>query len=354
MKKIIVIASDHWACSNYRLIQPYNNLKKDFNVDVFVEEDFRKVLNVGRLLQYDVIILQRVIDEEVLKIMKFLRMKGKTLIQECDDDLYSVKMDNPSYNTFKHGSPHLKVFTESLQNIDYLHVSTETLRQRYAKRMDINKIRVFPNAIDLNHPMLQENKSRRSEMPEDRLIIGYQGGSSHLSDLQNIVPVIQPVLEKFDNVDFAFCSHPSLFERNFYGKVDMNRVIMIPPITDKFDNFPNLPSMFDIGLVPLDDSNFNESKSYLKILEYGIWGVPTICSDVLPYREFSNLADDSTILVKNKPNLWVKSISELIQDNDLRLNISKNVKKAILEKFTLRNVNKDRYEHLVNDCKILE
>lgn len=354
MKKIVVICSDTWACSNYRLKQPYNNLKKDFKLDVMVEEDFKKIMNVGRLMQYDIIVVQRVIDSEVLKIMQFLRTKGKTIIQETDDDLYSVKMDNPSYNTFKHGSPYLRTFTESLKHVDYLHVSTETLRQRYARRFDINKIRVFPNAIDINHPMLQENKSRRSEIPDDRIIIGYQGGSSHLSDLQNIVPVIQPILEKHDNVDFAFCSHPSLFERNFAGKVDMNRVIMIPPITDKFDNFPNIPSMFDIGLVPLDDSNFNESKSYLKILEYGIWGVPTICSQVAPYQEFFDLAPNSTILVKNKPNKWLEAISKLIEDTELRKEMSKNVKEAILEKCTLKNVNQDRYKHFVEDCKILE
>ena len=40
----------------------------------------------------------------------------------------------------------------------------------------------------------------------------------------------------------------------------------------------------DLALAPLESNSFNEAKSHLKLIEYGILGFPVICSDVTAYR----------------------------------------------------------------------
>jgi len=42
---------------------------------------------------------------------------------------------------------------------------------------------------------------------------------------------------------------------------------------------------FDIGLAPLRDNHFNRGKSNLRWLEYSALKIPTIASDVEPFKE---------------------------------------------------------------------
>ena len=67
----------------------------------------------------------------------------------------------------------------------------------------------------------------------------------------------------------------------------------------------------DLAIAPLEINAFNEAKSNLKLLEYGILGYPVICTDILPYQ-----GDFPVTRVPNKPDRWIKAIREHIHDLD--------------------------------------
>jgi hypothetical protein len=67
----------------------------------------------------------------------------------------------------------------------------------------------------------------------------------------------------------------------------------------------------DLALAPLEYHPFNEAKSALKILEYGILGYPVICTNIATYQ-----GDFPVVRVANKPEVWIEAIHHAISDRD--------------------------------------
>jgi glycosyltransferase involved in cell wall biosynthesis len=71
----------------------------------------------------------------------------------------------------------------------------------------------------------------------------------------------------------------------------------------------------DIGLVPLATHSFNETKSWLKGLEYASVGVPFIASDTEPYRALAALGLGD---IARRPKDWTRAVCRLVSDRAYR------------------------------------
>jgi glycosyltransferase involved in cell wall biosynthesis len=60
----------------------------------------------------------------------------------------------------------------------------------------------------------------------------------------------------------------------------------------------------------LAETPFNRAKSNLRLLEYGILGIPVVCTDIDPYQ------NSPACRVKNTPAAWIKALQERIHDPD--------------------------------------
>lgn len=344
--KIAVIPADTFACGRYRLSIPYNDLKKRIKgIDIL---DLQKSTNLKLLSEYDIIVNQRVTDMAIVDTMKELKKLGKVLIHELDDNLFHIKRHNPSYETYKPNSKEIKAIFEACKISDYIHTTTQSLTNSLLKKIyiDKNKFISFNNALDVDMDKYKENW--RDLLPKDKIVIGYQGGSSHYEDLKEIASAVRQIIAKYPNVVFAFCSTPSFADM---FNLEVGRIIIIPPETQNFINFLPIPSMFDIGLIPIIDDEFNNCKSYLKILEYAVYKVPTICSKVGDYIEYDKKSPNSTLLVKNRTDKWIKAIEKIIQDESLRKEIGNNAYNSLFDKETsLEYINNRRFEFYRGLC----
>ena len=66
----------------------------------------------------------------------------------------------------------------------------------------------------------------------------------------------------------------------------------------------------DLAVAPLENNQFNDCKSNLRLLEYGACGFPVVCSNTRAFIE-SNL---SVQIIKNKYKNWVDAIRQNIHD----------------------------------------
>ena len=66
----------------------------------------------------------------------------------------------------------------------------------------------------------------------------------------------------------------------------------------------------DLAVAPLEHNRFNECKSNLRLLEYGVLGWPVVASDISPYREAP------VCRVPNQPRAWIRAVRERIHDLD--------------------------------------
>ena len=89
----------------------------------------------------------------------------------------------------------------------------------------------------------------------------------------------------------------------------------------------------DIGICPLEDNEFNKSKSCIKFYEYGACGMATIAPKMLPYESevsytYQNTNDFETKLIR------------LLNDKELRTNIAKEQRSWIIQNRDINDIAK--------------
>lgn len=84
-----------------------------------------------------------------------------------------------------------------------------------------------------------------------------------------------------------------------------------------------------IGLIPLDFSEFSSCKTAVKYYDYSMCGIPSICSNVLPY---SPVVDNghSGMLVSNDSDSWTRAIESLVCSHELRSSLVENARSNVM------------------------
>jgi glycosyltransferase involved in cell wall biosynthesis len=171
---------------------------------------------------------------------------------------------------------------------------------------------VLENHIDGR--LLDVERPRR-----DRLVVGWAGGDSHLKDMRSFAGQFRRFMAGRDDVELHNIG------------TDFRRVLKVDGRHTGWqgiwDYYRSLD--FDIGLAPLAHTQFNDSKSHIKALEYAALGIPVIASDELPYRSFVQHGETG-FLVK-RDHEWTMYLRALVEDTALRERMSRQAKEAAAE-----------------------
>jgi glycosyltransferase involved in cell wall biosynthesis len=136
----------------------------------------------------------------------------------------------------------------------------------------------------------------------NKIRIGWAGGTTHQSDLLLLKEIIEQTKDEADWIFFGMCPdeiRPLLAEFHQHG--------------DFFEYPARLAALnLDLAVAPLAQTEFNMGKSNLRLLEYGILGIPVICTNIAPYR------NSPACLVENTPESWVAALRERIYDCEAR------------------------------------
>lgn len=200
----------------------------------------------------------------------------------------------------------------ALSFCDRLIVSTVPLAEAY--RQYIDDIRIVPNS--LNNQVWSNLNNQR--MAGKKIRVGWAGAGQHACDFDVIAPVVLDTLDKVEWVFFGDCPPGLLDKVEFHPGVPYAR-------------FPGkLASLnLDLAVAPLAHNKFNEARSNLKLLEYGILGIPVICSDIEPYQYLP------ATRVKNHTRAWVKAIEEHINDMDTAYQLGESLRREVINNFML-------------------
>lgn len=336
--KLLAIHSTEGACGQYRIKIPYQRIKDKglMNVDI---RDYKVQYDYNFLSQYDIILFQRVHEQRVIEMMVRLKNNGKIVGMDIDDDLNSIERSNPSYDFYYSNDNRIKIFNDALRECDFIHTTTPLLKDKLSSDLNIlpSKIHCLNNALNVNS---QYYINKRKELPLDKVTFGFQGGATHRKDLELIHEVVREILNKHKNALFLYCSTPSDYV-DF--KLKLPQAISIPQTQD-FNSFLSIPSYFDIGLAPLQYNEFNQYKSYLKVLEYGIYKSPTICSNIGDYKAYSELNKEGVVLVENNYKNWYDGIESMILNQEKRQRIGEKAYHFLFESESLDNINQRRIE----------
>jgi GT2 family glycosyltransferase len=203
----------------------------------------------------------------------------------------------------------------ALKRCDRLVVSTDFLAETY--RTFVSDIKVVPNRLEQGQWINLRNLRRTSKKPR----IGWAGGSSHHSDLVLLQTVIEQTRDQADWIFFGMCPpeiRPLLAE--------YHRIV-------RFSDYPAyLASLnLDLAVAPLAQTAFNRGKSNLRLLDYGILGIPVVCTDIDPYR------NSPACRVNNTVAEWTEAIRARIHDPDAREREGDSMRRWVLDGYLLEN-----------------
>ena len=100
------------------------------------------------------------------------------------------------------------------------------------------------------------------------------------------------------------------------------------------DQYGVFYSQMDISIAPLLDNPFNDSKSEIKLMECGRYGVPLVCTDVGAYGEIIENGKTGYLISRNNPKSeWIKRLTKLCKDPEHRMELGQNLKKIVDARF---------------------
>jgi glycosyltransferase involved in cell wall biosynthesis len=105
---------------------------------------------------------------------------------------------------------------------------------------------------------------------------------------------------------------------------------------------------FDIGIMPLKDSEWEKGKCGFKLIQYMALEIPAVASDVGVNGEIINDPKLGFLIEGNDKHNWKESLMTLLGNPELRREIGVAGRKRIEEKYSLQ-ANKEKVLGLFED-----
>ncbi len=279
----------------------------------------------------DILFLQRPAAQVNVQMIDDAKRFNIPIWCDWDDDGFHLEEHNPAYEYFQ-SDEKLAALRECLRLADVCTVSTAHLREVFLKEVPEANIVIVPNAVDDTLFSLEPSYHERNK------IIVMRGGSSHEKDWGKYKEVILKIAKEYPDWTWAIMGyHP-----DWMNQIENVKIYQFEDIPRYFQKLMELRPA--IGLVPLEYSFFNRSKTNIAFQEFTLAGAVVLASD-LP--EFDR---NGVLLFMNEVEL-TQQLEDLIHDTTSRL---RNYEEALLHLPRLSEVNeirKDVIERLIRHKK---
>jgi len=306
------------GCLYHRLYCPLATLQQNNVIEHF---DTSNNIDVGQWIFkyprcYNVMINQRIFGPVNNMVAKHF---GWMYMLECDDDYWNITKLNPAHKWLAEKPQFLKYFSIAIPYAFGVIASTRTLVNRF-EELGAKRVFYAPNGLNFD-----SFKDVDTTSHDGTIRIGWAGSAHHVDDMAQIVGVLREIKRERPNVELVFMNWQP---QQLSG---MTRFFKGGPPEQYQALMMKLP--IDIAVAPLVDSKFNRSKSNLKWLEYSALGVPTVASDVEPYKE---IEDGVTGFKARNCAEWKTILNTLIDNEELRRRVGEHSKEWCFNNYDLR------------------
>jgi glycosyltransferase involved in cell wall biosynthesis len=329
--RIVFAPADVGGCMYFRCWLPTKFLRQRGHDVRFVHQHADPAI-----AHADVLVLQRQCAQAPLEVLRAARARGTFVFHEFDDNFHTMPSSNPNAKYYSNGRPMTNMMERFCIEADALLVSTPDLANEY--RRFNSRIFVCHNAVDDR----QFSRVAPSEITGEpkragTIRIGWAGSDTHVVDFQMIVPAMCEVLKAFPQTRLVFVGanmarllpfhlrHRVEFAGGtgsarsvYFGEPDDERALASVRYYDLIRS-----ADFDLALAPIESTTFNRCKSYLKVTEYGMLGIPAIASRFGPYVQYQREARQQVVLLPTTPREWIAALSELIGSAERRAQLAR-------------------------------
>ena len=301
---------------------------------------WRTVLSAGK---YDVVVVQR----EIMPIgppifERWLTRQRIPFIYDYDDALYA------KYSLFASGFRRRLSWPDKTKEIiklsDQVIAGSPTLLN-YARRYN-NQVSLIPTVpYPSDYPVPEKR-------PKDYVTIGWSGGRIGTGNLNEITEALKQLSQTH-----AIKVHVAGNSQFRLDGVDVTAIDWRFPMDDK-QVWQELKD-FDIGLMPLQDTELNRGKCGFKALLYMSMGIPPIISPVGVNTDI--VQDGANGFLATTQDEWYSKLKLLIEDSELRQQLGANARRSVEEKWSafnelpqLINLLKDHAQNHASHTSLLQ
>jgi glycosyltransferase involved in cell wall biosynthesis len=268
-----------------------------------------------------------------VQIAKANKVRVVVDIDDWFDNLPETNRARQQTDPELHKDNNRDIYFQVIEMADALICSTPFLYDFYSKKHPTKPVFMVRNSIDIGR---WPKRNTRRSVP----VIGWVGATPWRSrDLEQLSSFFKEYLIS-QNTTFHHSGHIAAADSaaSLLG-IDDKQVSTTPmlPMTQ----LPELYKNIDIGIVPLNNVEFNHAKSYLKGLEYAAAGIPFVASHT---PEYQYLADAGVGRIAKTDEEWIAHFNELM-DYNMRVDESELNKEIITEHFSIDSFA-SQWEHV--------
>ena len=321
--RVMALPFDSYGCGQYRVRLPLGRLSESCDIQLALAPNHDKPPLPGKfVVPTEVDLMRR--QPDFLYLHNGLHDFHFTMLEHAREHVPAMRrifgmddlMDNaPVGHIFRKTAykDMRRRIRKALSLSDRFVVSTQPLAEAY--RDFIDDIRVIPNYLDTRLWTGLESQRCQGRKPR----VGWAGALQHQDDLALIQQVVMALADEVEWVFFGMCPEECRpYVHEFHEGVP-------------FSAYPRkLASLnLDLAIAPLLQHPYNEAKSNLKLLEYGILGLPVVCTDIYPYQ------NAPVARVPNMQAAWIRAIRERINDPDAAEKEGELLRRWVLEHWML-------------------
>ena len=291
----------------------------------------RRFFQILKTKSFSTVIVRREIlpynDYGNLFLEKLLIHFHPNAILDIDDDLSAAK-NQPKIITNWYARLCLEngdKFNESLKLYRNFFVASNYLENK-VKRINpnIQKITVIPTCTDYN-------KFEYKKKENSTLVVGWIGGDHNYPQLDRLIPILNDIGKEY-RFKLVVIGGNEYKRTNISFNLEFKKWSLI----DEKENINN----FDIGVMPLDNTEQSKGKGGFKLIQYLGMGVSSIASDVTINRDI--LSENKYGFLAKNDDEWKAYLIELLVNKNLRESFAEKGKKRAFEKYTFE-ANKEKY-----------
>ena len=248
-------------------------------------------------------------------------MLKKPIIFDFDDAIFLPPPNRPNEFIEKFKKP------DNVGRIIWMSVHT-IAGNKYLSEFTLrhsSSVSIIPTSIDTD---IYYPRTARGD--NGRVVVGWMGSITSLPLLEAMKSIFIRLSARFDNIGFKVVG----------GNFSIDGLLKV--VSKKWSSKEEIDDLksFNIGIMPMPDSEWTKGKCGFKAILYMGMGIPCVCSPVGINKEI--IEDGVNGFFASTEDEWVEKLSLLIKDPQLRKKLGAAGRETVEERYSL-NANAPRF-----------
>lgn len=294
---------------------------KDFyagkkNISAVLKSYLRRFFLLFSVWKYDKVVIEKEIFPFLPAFAEWiLKASGVKYIVDYDDAIF--------HNYDQSSNPVIKKFLRNkianVMRYSEIVVTGNGYLAEYASRSGAKKIQIIPTVIDLDrYPLKQKSDF-------EKFVVGWIGTKTTFE--KHLLPCKEWIKE-LQNQDSDIHFHIVGITED----MDLGENVKYIQWTENTE-VPEILKM-DVGIMPLQDSEWEKGKCAYKLIQYAACGIPGVASDVGMNKEVC--IDGETGFIAKLKDEWIEKILFLKNNSQMRNEVGQTARKLVEDKYCIQ------------------